>query len=227
MAGTTAVYFNLEQEKRKREEKRRREGKRSIEEEKTSEKKSIEEKRKSKESRVEIIKDLMSVPIEVYTDLPKAQFEEQAFTKIDIPRNPVLIEGYTGCGKSTFMTEFLQKKQQEGHFVRIFSCRYGKPQSLSNAFSSIFGLHPHVGTKIDHDNVGPQHVVTYLTILKELYPYKKMPIIVLDDAQKLSDMAYFDELFSLFLGLQEQGLAQMIYVTSEGSLESPLRNSKD
>jgi serine kinase of HPr protein (carbohydrate metabolism regulator) len=79
----------------------------------------------------------MSVPIEVYTDLPKAQFEEQAFTEIDIPDCPVLIEGYTGCGKSTFMTEFLQRKQQEGHFVRIFSCRYGKIQSLSNAFSSI------------------------------------------------------------------------------------------
>jgi ABC-type antimicrobial peptide transport system ATPase subunit len=54
-----------------------------------------------------------------------------------------------------------------------------------------------------------------------------MPIIVIDDAQKYSDMAYFDELFSLFLHLQEQGLAQMIYVTSEGSLESSLRNSKD
>jgi predicted GTPase len=59
---------------------------------------------------VEIIKDLMSVPIEVKTTLPKAQIEEQAFTKIDIPDCPVLIGGYTGCGKSTFITEFLQRK---------------------------------------------------------------------------------------------------------------------
>jgi hypothetical protein len=69
--------------------------------------------------------------------------------------------------------------------------------------------------------------VTYLTILKELYSNKKVPIIVIDDAQTLNNCDYFGKLFSLFLGLQEQGLAQMIYVTSEGSLEFPLRKRKD